>query len=208
MSKSKGLGNPIAIAAASTGTEMAIKGAPNAVKAAGRVGRKVNEDTKGSMSWLLLIGMVAGVYTVWKITAPLRAGAGAIGSGIDAIGGAFSGTPAPGSIDNINVNDKPKGATITNLQAHTIAAGLLSNMDSWGKSSSKERQNIYALLLNKNAVDYQMISNAFGTPRRNPVTGEHAPPLLGFQMNLTEWLTAEIGSAGINFLRTITHGIF
>lgn len=204
MSTKKGLNNPIAVA----GAELAIKGAPNAAKAAGRAGRKINEDTKGSMSWVLLIAMAAGVYTVWKITEPLRSGAGAIGSGLDAIGGAFSGTPAPGSIDNISVNDRPKGATITNLQAHTIAAGLLSNMDSWGKASSKERQNIYDLLENKNAIDYQMISKEFGTPRRNPITGEHAPPLLGFQYNLTEWLAHEIEAAGINYLRTITHGIF
>lgn len=201
---SKGLKNPAAIAAVPiVGSEISKAG-----KAAGKRADKINKDTKGGLSILLLLGIAAGVYTVWKLTAPLRAGAGATAAGIDAIGDAIGSTPAPGTIGDTNVNDKPKEATISQIQAHSIAAGLLNEMSTFGKASTKEKNNIYNLLKGKNAIDFQMISNAFGTPRRSPVTGEHAPPLMGFQMNLLEWLSIEIGAEGINHLRTITTGIF
>jgi len=212
---SKGLKNPVAVAAATTGTEMAIKGAPKAAKAAGQRADKINADTSGAFSWAILAMVVLGFYGVWRMTAPFRAGAGAATEAIDGVTQTIKNlftedvTTGGGNVSNlVDPNYKPPGATITVTQAATLAAQILNLFDSLGKLNESEKQQLYAIFLNKTAVDYQMIDAAFGRPYRNPIAGRVGTWLNGSRLNLAEWLNRELDPAGINFLKSITWGIF
>lgn len=96
-----------------------------------------------------------------------------------------------GNVDEITVNIP---ATITETQAQVFASEIISAMDSWGMVNESEYQTIESVLSGRNAKDFQLISNAFGTPRRNPITGEEAFPLMGSQLNLSQWLSIELST--------------
>jgi len=96
-----------------------------------------------------------------------------------------------GNIGTDNPTNIPFGATITKAQAEYGAAELLAAMDSVGQLSTAEFDRVKNVLRNKNAVDVAMYSEAFGMPRRNPVTGEEAPWGLGEKLNLLQWLSIE-----------------
>lgn len=196
--KKKGLRNPAAI--------MAV---PSVIESGGKAATKINKDTKNSLSILAVVGAGLGLYLVYKLVRTAAKTTDAAGNVIDGIGDAVSTDPnhGGGNVQNANSNI-PAGATISGIQAETIASQLANIMGSLGRTNEKEKQQIYAILKGKTPKDYQMISAAFGLVRRNPITGEIAPPLLGQKVNLTDWLTVEMGPDGIAHLRTITNGIF
>ncbi len=96
-----------------------------------------------------------------------------------------------GEIDIKNPSNMPLGATITKAQAQTGAARILSAIDSSGQLSTSEFEEVKRVLRNRNAKDYFMISEAFGTPKRSPITGEESFWFLGEQLNLSQWLSIE-----------------
>jgi len=96
-----------------------------------------------------------------------------------------------GNVDDLIINQQP---TISETQAQIFASEIISAMDSWGMVNEEEYQTIEAVFSGRNTKDYQLISNAFGTPRRNPVTGEEAFPLMGSQLNLSQWLSIELST--------------
>lgn len=195
----KGLSNPAAIIAA----------APTVVKSGGAAAKKVNKDTGNALSWMTVAGLGIVLFFGYRVFNTIGKVANTGGIIIDEIGGAVTTNPdhGGGNVGNAN-SDIPHGATITGVQAETLATQLIVIMGSFHKNNEKERNQVYDLLRGKTLVDYQMISAAFGLVRRNPITGEVAPPLLGQKLNLTEWLTVEMGPEGMNELRNITHQIF
>jgi hypothetical protein len=96
-----------------------------------------------------------------------------------------------GKIDIKNPSNILLGATITRAQAQTGAARILSAIDSVGQLTTSEFEEVKRVLRNRNAIDYFMISEAFGTPKRSPVTGEESFWLLGERLNLSQWLSIE-----------------
>lgn len=209
--KSKGLRNPAAIAAVPIVADQAGK----AGKAAGKRADKINADTNGALSWAIVAMVALGLYGVWKITAPLRAAGGAAGDAIDGAAAAIKDlfkedfTTGGGYVsDLVDPAFKPAGATINVTQASNLASQLFTLFDGYGQLNENEKQQVYAIFLNKNAVDNQMISAAFGRPRRNPILGDSGNVLIGEKKNLQQWVLAEMGQASVNFLKTITHGIF
>lgn len=211
MSKSKGLKNPAAIAAVPIVSSEVGK----AGKAAGQRADKINADTSGALSWAVIAVIAVALYGVWKITAPFRAAGDAVGGVIDSAGVAIKDLfkedveTGGGYVSNlVDPAHKPAGATINVTQAANMASQLFTLFDGLGTLNESKKQQVYAIFLNKTAVDNQMISTAFGRPRRNPVLGNSGNILIGEKKNLQEWLLAEIGQGGVNFLKTITWGIF
>jgi hypothetical protein len=96
-----------------------------------------------------------------------------------------------GNINPNNPGSVPIGATITKAQAEYGASELLAAMDSVGQLSTTEFNRVKNVFRNRNAVDVALLSEAFGMPRRNPVTGEEAPWGLGEKLNLLQWLSIE-----------------
>jgi len=96
-----------------------------------------------------------------------------------------------GNVNEITLNIP---ATITGTQAQVFASEIISAMDSWGMVNEEEYQTIESVLSGRNAKDYQLISNAFGTPRRDSITGDEAFPLMGSQLNLSRWLSIELSN--------------
>lgn len=86
----------------------------------------------------------------------------------------------------------PTGATINLIQAQTIAADLLSAVDGWGGLNEKEYKIVENALKNRTPKDFQLISEAFGTPPRDPLTGGQTFAILGQKLNLSQWLTQEL----------------
>ncbi len=110
-------------------------------------------------------------------------------------------------IDNPTV--KPIGASINRAQAQNLAATLLSSFHTWGGVSSKEFEKVKSVFRGKNAKDYALISEAFGEPRRNIITGEAGVLLSGsFKMNLSQWIAKELTNAQRLELKQISTGIF
>lgn len=195
-----------------------------ATRSAGRSAKsataQVNKDTKGALSWIILAGVVIGGYYVFRAVSGLsKVGSGITNAVSEATGIAtnvlkgtqefFTVNPDTGGgmlKDIADPNHKPQGATINLLQAQTQARQLYDIFKGVGQLNNAEKQQVYAIMLNKTPVDLLMIDTAFGTPRRNSITG--SGNLWGPKTNLIGWFNAELDPSGMNFLRSITHNIF
>lgn len=188
--KREGLKNPAAI--------MAIPHVTGAAK-------KVNKDTKNALSWAAVAGVGMVVFVAFKL-------ARNVGKALDFGGGIIDEIKDDPGSGGGNVEGEtgtpPPGANISPVQAQTIASQLANIMGGLGKLSGRGRNQVYEIMNGWNYKDYQLVSAAFGRVRRNPITGEIAPPLMGQKLNLTDWLTIEMQPEGIAHLRTITSGIF
>lgn len=162
-----------------TAKELASK----TTKAAKKSAKHLQENPKTALYLGVSILAVALVYQ----------GVKAISNVGDGIADAFIGDPnaGGGNVDDLIINQPP---TISETQAQIFASEIISAVDSWGTANEEEYQTIQNVLAGKNAKDYQLISNAFGTPRRNPVTGEEAFAGLGSQLNLSQWLSIELST--------------
>lgn len=188
------LSNPLAIVAADP--------AAKAVK-------KVNTDTGNSLSWLAVGGGVLVLYVLYQVVKTVGKVGNTAGGLLDELQDAVTTDPDSGG-GNVGGGSTtiPYGASINTIQAETIAAELANIMGSFGRLNERETVQILNILSGKTPIDYVMISNAFGLVRRNPITGEVAPPLLGQQLNLTDWLTIELQPTGIQRLRQVMPGVF
>lgn len=150
-------------------------------EAANKAGDFVLSNPK-TISYILLAGL--GIYGLYKI-ANLFKNAG--------VGGADDPDAGGGNVDTTNPNEVPAGATISKGTAQILAAEILSAVDSIGGVNEEEYMIIENALKGRTFKDYQLISEAFGTPRRSPFTGEESVWwLLGENLNLTQWLTVEL----------------
>lgn len=181
--KKPGLRNPIAVAAATAGAETAVKAAPQAVST-------VNKETKGGLSYLLLIGLAAGIYTVWKLTAPMRSASGAISNIFDGVGNINEDDP-------ITVQGTP---TISDLLAQSKAQMLHDAMRGPGTDWKK----IISALTGLTLADFTLVSEKFGLKTYAP----NGSGWWGDQLNLLGWLQRELSAKEINELKTIIPGLF
>lgn len=114
---------------------------------------------------------------------------------INAVGEVFVDDPSAGggAIGDIkNPSKTPTGATINHIQAQTAAATILSAVDGLGGLNEKEYITVENVLKGRTPKDFQMISDAFGMPKRSPLTGEQSFWFFGEKLNLSQWLTIEM----------------
>lgn len=197
--------NPVVAAIAAEEGVSAVKGAGKSVKS---TASRVNADTGGALSWVLLAGVAVGFFALWQMSKPFRTITSTVGDAIEGISNLFTRDyKGIGKLNNlVDPAYRPQGATINVTQAQTIAAQLFALFDSLGTLNASEKGQVYGLFINKTPVDVQLIDAAFGMPRRNALTGREGSA--GTPLSLSQWLGVEMGAEGMNYLRTITHGIF
>lgn len=144
------------------------------------------------------VGVVAvlGIYLLYDSLKKITDG---VGGDPDAGGG---------NVDQGNAGNIPFGATITRAQAATGAAEILSAVDSVGQLSTSEFDRVKNVLRHRNATDFAMYSEQFGTPSRSPFTGEESPWFLGEALNLSQWLSVETKDWQKQQLRQIMPDVF
>ena len=148
----------------------------------------------------------------WK---PIAVGVGVLILGIAAVkafnfikNGGNDPNSGGGNVGNHNnPSNVPQGASITVSQAESKAAQILGAIDSIGKLSNSEYAIVKDALQGMNPYDFAMISNAFGMPRRNPVTGEESFWPLGEKLNLLQWLQIELKPDQRIDLRKVMPGV-
>lgn len=160
----------------------ASKVAKSAASAAKKTGQVI---VKNPQTTLYVVLGIAAVYVGYKLYKTVKSATDGITDDPNAGGGNVDDLNNPGGI--------PIGATISLTAAQILAADILSAVDSAGGLNENEYKVVENALRNKNAYDYQLISAAFGTPRRSPITGEESVwYLFGEKLNLTQWLTIEL----------------
>lgn len=161
--------------------ETANKAVKTTAKAAKSTGNFISKNPKAT----LYLGLgILGVFVGYKIY-----------KSFTSVTDVFKEDPnaGGGNLENIkNPALKPSGATISMVQAQTIAANILSAVDGLGGLNEKEYMIVENALRNKTEKDFQMISQAFGTPKRSPITGEQSFWFFGERLNLSQWLTQEL----------------
>lgn len=160
-------------------TSLVEKAASTTKGALKTVGSTVTKNPTTALYIGVGIASLVGIYFLYDALKKVTDG---VGSDPDAGGG---------NVDPGNAGDKPFGATITQAQAQTGAATLLSAMDSVGQLSTSEFNMVKNVLRHRNATDFAMYSEAFGNPSRSPITGEESPWFMGEALNLSQWLSIE-----------------
>lgn len=161
------------------------KTAANAVKKSTEVAKSTGSYIAKNPKTVLYVGLGAlAVYLGYKVVKGVNAVTDIFVEDEKAGGGAIS--------DISNPSKTPIGATINLIQAQTIAANILSVVDGFGGLSEKGYMVVENALRDKTPNDYQLISNAFGTPKRSPITGEQSFWFLGEKLNLTQWISKEL----------------
>lgn len=148
--------------------------------------KKAGNYISGNPTTVLYVGLgVLGIYAAYKIVKLFNN----VG-----VGGADDPDAGGGNVDDIqDPVTVPQGATINLATAQILAAEVLNAVDGFGMVEEDEYKAIENVFKGKNAYDYQLISQAFGTPRRSPFTGEESVWWLGGEnLNLTQWLSAEL----------------
>lgn len=162
----------------------ASKAVQSTAKAAEKTGSYITKNPKT----VLYIGLgVLTIYLGYKVY-----------KGINAVGHVFVDDTKEGGGDVGKVNNPstvPTGATINSVQAHAIAANILSAVDGLGGLNEKEYKTVETALKGKTPRDFQMISEAFGHPKRSPVTGEQSFWFFGERLNLMQWLNVEMNDS-------------
>ena len=181
ITKKRGLSNPAALIAAGA--------TPEVVKTTASGASQVNKDTKGGLSILVLFMVAAGLYTVWKITAPFRSAAAAVSGTIDGIFSVNEDQPIP-------IQGHP---TITQLQAKSRAAMLHDAMRGAGTDWPKIVQSLSGLTV----ADFTFVANEFGVKTYAP----NGSGWWGDKLNLLGWLQRELSSKEIEQINTIRPGI-
>jgi len=150
-------------------------------KAAGKAANYVGENPKT----VLYVGLgIVGLIVAYKFI-----------KGFNAVTDVFVDDPnnGGGNIGDIsNPDQTPTGATINVIQAQTAASTILSAVDGLGGLNEDEYMTIENVLRGKTPKDFQLISNAFGTPKRSPLTGEESFWFFGEALNLSQWLSIEL----------------
>lgn len=153
---------------------------------------------KNGQTIFLLIGGAVVLFALVKAVSDIR---NVIGPEDPNTGG--------GNTDIKNPGTQIGGATITNTQATTLAARLLAAMDGFGKAGDVGFEIIKSTFRGKTVVDFNLISAAFGTPRRSIFTGEESIAILGGeQLSLAQWLSVELSQKQLNELQGIIPGVF
>lgn len=181
------LGNPAAAAAAAS-----------AAKKAGPAAKKINDDTKGALSWVLVGGAVVGVYFLYKLVSAGGKVGDLVGSVADTASSIFDGVT-----NNI---ENPEDATntpltISNATAKAKASILYESMASAGTDFPR----IKGTLTGVTKADFVLISNEFGTPRYG---GFGASTWPAPQRNLVYWLATELDNNELNQIRQMIPGLF
>ena len=177
----RGLRNPAAIIAAGA--------APDAIKTASTGAAQVNKDTKGGLSILLLIALAGTMYFIWKLTAPIRSGAGAVSDTIDGIFSKEEDKP-------IEVQGEP---TLTVLQARSRSQMLHDAMRGPGTDWKKVVQALTGLTV----ADFTLVAHEFGIKTYAP----NGSGWWGDKLNLVGWLQRELSSKEVQQLNQIIPGI-
>ncbi|EAR15437.1 hypothetical protein [Robiginitalea biformata] len=163
------------------------------------IDRRAKAAATNPMPVILIVGGLIGGYYLIKA---LRGLSNTLDLSDDpGAGGGGTTTQNPGQVS--------QGATITNTQAKTIAATLLSAMDGFGGMGSNDFLRMKAALAGKNAHDFNLISKEFGTPRRSIFTGEESIAILGGEkLSLSQWISKEASDSQLAELRQIIPGVF
>lgn len=198
--------NPVTVAAASSVAKGAKEAAPEIKKGA----KKINKDTKNSLSWLVVIGAAAAIYTVWKISGVFRSGAGLVSNTIDTAGNIIdsTGTIIGNVFDDLNNSMNPEVPpvrgipTINETTATNKAALLRDAMEGPGTNFTRIKDALEGMTL----ADFELISQKFGTPYYidpNPFSGNGIR-----KRTLIQWLTIELRTSQINELGQMIPGLF
>ncbi|CAA0190314.1 conserved hypothetical protein [Tenacibaculum maritimum] len=95
------------------------------------------------------------------------------------------------------------GATITDLQAKSIAEGLYEAMYTYGTDEDR----IYELLRGISPPDFSKIYNAFGIRPYNEFFGSWEISLFGLDFDLLQWLSSELNDSELRKLSSVTDGV-
>ncbi|WP_407264987.1 hypothetical protein R5N98_15130 [Tenacibaculum maritimum] len=95
------------------------------------------------------------------------------------------------------------GATITDLQAKSIAEGLYESMYSMGT----DEERIYGLLRGISPANFSKVYNAFGVRGYNEYFGYWDSLLFAVDLDLIQWLYNELNDSEIRQLSELTNGI-
>ena len=112
-----------------------------------------------------------------------------------------------GNVNPNNANQVVIGATITKSQAETGASIIRTAFRSIGQMTNEEFDILKNVLRGKNAVDYALLSDAFGKPARSP-TGNEVPWWFGEKMNLSQWISVEAKDWQLAQLRQMLPNVF
>lgn len=157
------------------------KKATDAVK---KTASKAGSYVKANPLTMVYVGVgIVAIYGIYKIIKAIDNTTGGIGEDEDAGGG---------NDDLTNPSGIEPGATINNIQVQVLAADILSAVDGFYGLNESEYMVIENALRSKTPEDFQLISQAFGTPSRSPITGEETFWWMGEKLNLSQWLTIEM----------------
>ncbi len=196
------LGNPVAIANVASA---ASKAAPKVKKAT----KKVNADTKGALSWVIVAGVAITGIVVLKALNNASKVTNIIGSGAEVASATLDEITKAIKDPNLNASDSTVGnageipLTITEAEAQNRANLLLEAMNWPGTNFQRIKQ----ALTNITLADYVLIAEKFGTPRYNGVTGTEAYWPMP-KRNLSYWLVAELDDNEVKEITTLLPGIF
>lgn len=193
---SKKLGNPaVAVAAA--------KAAPEVKEGA----KKVNNDTKGALSWVIVGGVALGVFVVWKIANNAAKVANIVGSGADVASSALDSItkaikdPNYNASDSEIVDDSQTQITLNSAQAQNRANALFDAMRSAGTNFQRIKETLTGITV----ADYVLIAEKFGTPR---YSGWGEGTIFFPKRNLSYWISAELDDNEISEIRQLLPGLF
>lgn len=179
------------------------KVAPDAKSAA----KKINEDTKGGLSWVAVGAVALFGFIVIRTAYNASKVGDIVGSGADAASAALDQITDVINDPEYNASDSPLGdagqsvITITEVEAQNRANLLLEAMGGLGTNFQRVKEALNNITL----ADYVLISQEFGTPRYDGFGESHWPfP----QRNLSYWIVAELDNSEIAQIRNMLPGLF
>jgi hypothetical protein len=159
------------------------KGAKKAAPGVKRGAKKINDDTKGALSWLAVGGIAVFGFIVLKTINNASKVGDAVG---EVVGGAGDTIAAGFKLTNSVLGEAVKivkdpnndasgvmikgnviNTSITEIQALNRAVLLLEAMD----RPATNLDRVVLALSNINTADFVLIAEKFGTPRRNDTFG-------------------------------------
>lgn len=192
--KNKKLANPAAVAAVA-------KAAPEAKKTI----KKVNEDTKGGVSWLLLGGAAVLGFIILKTVNNASKVGDVVGGAADAASSALDQLTDIINDPNLDASNTDVSGidlepTISDLEAQNRAIALLEAMDRFGTDFTRVKASLTGI----NHADYVLISEKFGKPRYDGMGSSFWAP----KRNLSYWIVAELDNSELDQIRNLLPGLF
>ncbi|MFV9549664.1 hypothetical protein [Algibacter sp. PT7-4] len=188
-------------------TVAVVKAASKAAPKVKEGANKVNKDTKGALSWVVVGGVAVLTVLVLKTISNASKVGNVVGSAADVASTTLDQLVKELKDPNLNSSDSPIGnagtipVTITDLEAQNRANVLLEAMDGFGT----DFERVKMALSNITVADYGMIAIKFGTPRYDGA-GEGMWP--ASKRNLSYWIAAELDNNELQQIRMVLPGIF